>query len=107
MKQLNLKPDAEPQPQPEPEPEPQPDPERFSILISSNMHLFRKKRTNRIHATTQLLGTKQEQEFLRLEAERREFVRCSGMHTQEVRAIVEAVCKKEWSMTTLSAVVNF
>ena len=63
------------------------------------MYFFRRKRTNRIHATTQLLGTKHEQEFLRLEAERREFVRCSGMHTQEVRAIVEAVCKKEWSMT--------
>ena len=63
------------------------------------MHFLRRKRTNRIHATTQLLGTKQEQEFLRLEAERREFVRCSGMHTQEVRAIVEAVCKKKWSMT--------
>ena len=69
------------------------------IFVTSIMNFFHKKRTNRIHTTTKLLDTKHEQEFLQLEAERREFVRCSGMHTQEVRAIVEAVCKKEWSMT--------
>ena len=63
------------------------------------MPFFARRNTRRVSVAPELVKTKRGREFLRLQAERNEFFRCSGMHTRAVRDIVEAVCKKEWSMT--------
>lgn len=63
------------------------------------MPFFARRATRRVSVAPELVKTKRGREFLRLQAERNEFFRCSGMHTRAVRSVVEAVCKREWSMT--------
>ena len=73
---------------------------------AARMPLIRRNRTEPVPASRaphprpshHLFASEDEKQFSHLEAERAEFVRCSGMHTPVVRRIVEAVCTKGWSM---------